>query len=575
MRTLDILVLVATLGCLVAYGVWKGRGSRNVQGFLLADRRLPWYAVALSIMATQASAITFTSTPGQAYADGMRFVQYYFGLPIAMVILCVTVVPLYRKLGVFTAYEFLEHRFDLKTRALTAFLFLVQRGLGAGMTIYAPSLILSVMLGWDIRWTSAAIGGAIIIYMTTGGVKAVNWADVQQLTIIMAGMMVAFLVTFFIIPDDVGIVDAFRIAGVNGRLNAVDFTFDLSNRYTFWSGLIGGLFIALAYFGTDQSQVQRYLTGASLTQSRLGLLFNGMAKVPMQFFILLIGVMVFVVYQFERPPVFFNPVVVEKIRSGPHADAFAEAERKYAAAHEAQQSSYREFLAARKEGNAGREEEVRGAIAEQTEMKASARESARVAIVADDPTVDPNDTNYIFLTYVLTYLPAGFVGLVFACVFAASMSSSSGELSSLATCSVVDVYKRLIRREANDRHILLVSRIAMAGWGVYAIVFSQYAARLGSLIEAVNIIGSLFYGSMLGIFVVAFFMRSVGGTAVFWSVFAGEAAVFACFLWTDISWLWYNVVGCAVVILMSLVFQAIEKTKGGPQSPPSLNTTAL
>ena len=557
MRTLDILVLVATLGCLVAYGVWKGRGSRNVQGFLLADRRLPWYAVALSIMATQASAITFTSTPGQAYADGMRFVQYYFGLPIAMVILCVTVVPLYRKLGVFTAYEFLEHRFDLKTRALTAFLFLVQRGLGAGMTIYAPSLILSVMLGWDIRWTSAAIGGAIIIYMTTGGVKAVNWADVQQLTIIMAGMMVAFLVSFFIIPADVGIVDAFRIAGVNGRLNAVDFTFDLSNRYTFWSGLIGGLFIALAYFGTDQSQVQRYLTGASLTQSRLGLLFNGMAKVPMQFFILLIGVMVFVVYQFERPPVFFNPVVVEKIRSGPHADAFAEAERKYAAAHEAQQSSYREFLAARKEGNAGREEEVRGAIAEQTEMKASARESARAAIVADDPTVDPNDTNYIFLTYVLTYLPAGFVGLVFACVFAASMSSSSGELSSLATCSVVDVYKRLIRREANDRHILLVSRIAMAGWGVYAIVFSQYAARLGSLIEAVNIIGSLFYGSMLGIFVVAFFMRSVGGTAVFWSVFAGEAAVFACFLWTDISWLWYNVVGCIVVIASSFVFEIV------------------
>ena len=352
-------------------------------------------------------------------------------------------------------------------------------------------------------------------------------------------------------------MDAFRIAGVNGRLNAVDFTFDLSNRYTFWSGLIGGLFIALAYFGTDQSQVQRYLTGASLTQSRLGLLFNGMAKVPMQFFILLIGVMVFVVYQFERPPVFFNPVVVEKIRSGPHADAFAEAERKYAAAHEAQQSSYREFLAARKEGNAGREEEVRGAIAEQTEMKASARESARAAIVADDPTVDPNDTNYVFLTYVLTFLPAGFVGLVFACVFAASMSSSSGELSSLATCSVVDVYKRLIRREANDRHILLVSRIAMAGWGVYAIVFSQYAARLGSLIEAVNIIGSLFYGSMLGIFVVAFFMRSVGGTAVFWSVFAGEAAVFACFLWTDISWLWYNVVGCIVVIASSFVFEIV------------------
>ncbi len=555
MTSIDWIVLGLTLSSLIAYGMWKSRGSRNVKGFLLADKQLPWYTVALSIMATQASAITFTSTPGQAYADGMRFVQYYFGLPIAMVILAVTAVPLFHRLSVYTAYEYLEHRFDLKTRLLTAGIFLVQRGLGAGMTIYAPSLVLSVMLGWDIRLTSIVIGGGIITYMTFGGVKAVAWADFQQLLIIMSGMMVAFLVTFFVLPEDISVVDAFRVAGVAGKLNVVDFTFDLENRYNIWSGVIGGLFIALAYFGTDQSQVQRYLTGRSVGQSRLGLLFNGIAKVPMQFFILLIGVMVFVVFQFERPPLFFNPVAESEVLASGHGDEYRQADVEFGDAHARQQEVYREYLGAEDRGDeiasARAREELQGLAA----AKHEARLRAQAAIVAADPAADPSDTNYIFLTYVLRYLPAGLIGLVFACIFAASMSSSSGELSSLATCSIVDIYKRLIRSDLSESHYLLISRILMAAWGVYAILFANYVARLGSLIEAVNIIGSLFYGTLLGVFLVAFYIKWVRGTAVFVGAILAEAVVFSAFLWTDISWLWYNVIGCAVVVATSMTYE--------------------
>ncbi len=555
MRALDWAILALTLTSLIAYGMWKSRGSRNIRGFLLADKQLPWFTVALSIMATQASAITFTSTPGQAYADGMRFVQYYFGLPLAMIILSITAVPLFHRLSVYTAYEYLEQRFDLKTRLLTALIFLVQRGLGAGMTIYAPSLVLSVMLGWDIRWTSIVIGGGIITYMTFGGVKAVAWADVQQLLIIMSGMLMAFLITFFVLPDDISVVDAFRIAGVSGKLNIVDFTFDLENRYNFWSGIIGGLFIALAYFGTDQSQVQRYLTGRSVAQSRMGLLFNGMAKVPMQFFILLIGVMVFVVFQFERPPLFFNPVAETNARQSVHGEAYASAEAAFAEAHDEQQEVYRAYLEAEESGDVSTAQAARERIGALAQAKEDARTTAQAAIVAADPAADPSDTNYIFLTYVLRYLPAGLVGLVFACIFAASMSSSSGELSSLATCSIVDVYKRLIRSDLTDRQYLLISRGLMAAWGVYAILFANYVARLGSLIEAVNIIGSLFYGTLLGVFLVAFYIRQVGGTAVFLAALVGEAVVFSCFFWTDISWLWYNVIGCGVVVLASMMIE--------------------
>lgn len=546
MRTLDWVVLVATLLSIILYGMWKGRGTRDVQGYLLADRRMKWYVIALSIMATQASAITFTSTPGLAYVDGMRFVQFYFGLPLAMVILSITAVPVFHKLGVYTAYEYLEQRFDLKTRTLTSIIFLIQRGLAVGITIYAPSIVLSVMLGWDMRITTAVIGGAIIAYTASGGVKSVSWTHFQQMLIIMSGMVIALFVIVFSLPEEVSFLDALHIAGGMGRLNAVDFTFDLSDRYNFWSGLIGGLFVALAYFGTDQSQVQRYLTGQSVTQSRIGLLFNGMAKVPMQFIILFIGVMVFVFFQFERPPIFFNPTGLEQIRQSQYGDRFAEVERNYEIALREQGEWLQEYLSARESGDTERVKEALRDLQESKQYAESFRAEALGLIKQNGQ--DPNDTNYIFLSFVIGYLPLGLVGLIFACIFAASMSSTSGELSALATCSVVDIYKRHFRREGDDRHYLFVSRTSMVLWGIYAIAFAQYATQLGSLIEAVNILGSLFYGTLLGIFLLAFYVKRVGGTAVFWAAFVGEAVVLYCFAFTDIAWLWYNVIGCGVVV---------------------------
>ena len=555
MRTLDWVVLVATLLSIILYGMWKGRGTRDVQGYLLADRRMKWYVVALSIMATQASAITFTSTPGLAYVDGMRFVQFYFGLPLAMVILSITAVPIFHKLGVYTAYEYLEQRFDLKTRTLTSIIFLIQRGLAVGITIYAPSIVLSVMLGWDMRITTAVIGGAIIAYTASGGVKSVSWTHFQQMLIIMSGMVIALFVIVFSLPEEVSFLDALHIAGGMGRLNAVDFTFDLNDRYNFWSGLIGGLFVALAYFGTDQSQVQRYLTGQSVAQSRIGLLFNGMAKVPMQFIILFIGVMVFVFFQFERPPIFFNPTGLEQIRGSQYADRFAEVERNYEIALREQEEWLQEYLSARESGD---KERIEGALRDLQESKQYAESFRAEALgLIGQNGQDPNDTNYIFLSFVINYLPMGLVGLIFACIFAASMSSTSGELSALATCSVVDIYKRHFRREGDDGHYLFVSRTSMVLWGIYAIAFAQYATQLGSLIEAVNILGSLFYGTLLGIFLLAFYVKRVGGTAVFWSAFVGEAVVLSCFAFTDIAWLWYNVIGCGVVVGMALLLNPL------------------
>lgn len=555
MRTLDWVVLVATLLSIILYGIWKGRGTRDVRGYLLADRRMKWYVVALSIMATQASAITFTSTPGLAYVDGMRFVQFYFGLPLAMVILSITAVPIFHKLGVYTAYEYLEQRFDLKTRTLTSIIFLIQRGLAVGITIYAPSIVLSVMLGWDMRITTAVIGGAIIAYTVSGGVKSVSWTHFQQMLIIMSGMVIALFVIVFSLPQEVSFLDALHIAGGMGRLNAVDFTLDLNDRYNFWSGLIGGLFVALAYFGTDQSQVQRYLTGQSVAQSRIGLLFNGMAKVPMQFIILFIGVMVFVFFQFERPPIFFNPTGLEQIRGSQYADRFAEVERNYEIALREQEEWLQEYLSARESEDT---ERIAGALRDLQESKQYAESFRAEALgLIGQNGQDPNDTNYIFLSFVINYLPMGLVGLIFACIFAASMSSTSGELSALATCSVVDIYKRHFRKEGDDGHYLFVSRTSMVLWGIYAIAFAQYATQLGSLIEAVNILGSLFYGTLLGIFLLAFYVKRVGGTAVFWAAFAGEAVVLSCFAFTDIAWLWYNVIGCGVVVGVALLLNPL------------------
>ena len=571
MRTADWIVLGLTLVSIVLYGLYKSKGTGSLKGYLLADRKMQWFTVALSIMATQASAVTFTSTPGQAYSDGMRFVQFYLGLPIAMVILSITAVPIYHKLGVYTAYEYLEHRFDAKTRTLTSLIFLVQRGLAVGISIYAPSLVLAVMFHWDIRVTSSIIGGIVILYTTAGGVKAVNWTDVQQMLIILFGMTAAFVMTILLLPSGVDFADALHVAGGMGKLNAVDFSFDFENRYNFWSGLVGGMLVALAYFGTDQSQVQRYLTGASVTQSRLGLLFNGVAKVPMQFFILLLGAMVFAFYQFQAPPLFFNPVEVEKARSGSYGAQFTAVEQRYADVSQVKADAAKKYIAAKEKGDEG---EIRQAkdhlLAASREMETIRSEGVGI-IKATDPTADTNDTNYIFLSFVMKYLPAGLVGLVFACIFAASMSSTSGELSALATCSVVDVYRRHVRKGKEERHYVVMSRTAMALWGVYAVFFAQYASKLGSLVEAVNILGSLFYGTMLAIFLIAFYLKRVGGTAAFFGALVGEAVVLYCFFFTTIPWLWYNVIGCGVVITVAVLIQLFARSAvvGSPRIPVS------
>lgn len=554
MRSLDWIVLALTLFSIVLYGVWKGRGSKDTKGYLLADRKMRWYVIAFSIMATQASAITFTSTPGQAYVDGMRFVQFYFGLPLAMVILAITAVPIYHRLGVYTAYEYLENRFDLKTRTLTSIIFLISRGLAAGMTIYAPSIVLSVMLGWDIRLTSTIIGGAIIIYTTSGGVKSVSWTHFQQVFIIMTGMFIAFGMTIYLLPTNVSFVDALKVAGGMGKLNVIDFSFDLNNRYNFWSGLVGGMFVALAYFGTDQSQVQRYLTGESVAQSRIGLLFNGMVKVPMQFFILLLGAMVFVFYQFETPPLVFNPVETAKIKQSELGPQYNTLQREYEGVFNQKSVALKQFL---KEDDGGNQESIRAAREKLSKAKESSDQIRTEAMqLMRSNNQDPNDVNYIFLSFVMKYLPVGLVGLLFACIFAASMSSCSGELSALATCSVVDIYKRHFRKEKGERHYLIVSRFSMALWGIYAIAFSHYASQLGSLVEAVNIVGSLFYGILLGVFLLAFYLKWIGGTATFWGALVGEAVVFYCYLFTDIAWLWYNVIGCGVVIVVAVILNA-------------------
>jgi Na+/proline symporter len=562
-RPLDWTVLFGTLACFVAYGVWRGRGSRDLKGYLLAGRSLRWPTVALSIMATQASAVTFLSTPGQGAVDGLRFVQFYFGLPLAMVALCVTAVPIYHRLKVFTAYEYLEQRFDSKTRTLAATLFLVQRGLAAGITIYAPALVLSVVLGWDVRWTCALLGGLAVVYTASGGNKAVSHAHVLQFIIIISAMAIAFGLIVATLPRGVGLADAAHLAGHLGKLRAVNFAFDPNDRYNLWSGLIGGFFLQLSYFGTDQSQVGRYLTGQSVAQSRLGLLFNGLFKLPMQFGILFLGVMVFVFFQFAPAPLFFNPVESRRVEAGAHGAAWRALEARHAAVQERRAGEARAFVAARHAGDRALEDAAAGALDRaQTEERALRAEAVGL-IKATDPGAQTSDTNYIFLHFVLHQLPVGIVGLLLAAIFAASMNSSSSELNSLASTTVVDVYKRLHRGDT-ARHEVTVSRLATLAWAAFAVGFAEYASRLGSLIEAVNILGSLFYGTILGIFLTAFYLRHVGGTAVFIGALVAEAAVVACFRLTHISFLWYNLVGCAVVMLVAL---ALSAWRPGRQAP--------
>jgi SSS family transporter len=555
LRQADWIVLIATLATIVIYGVWKGRRQRRLEQYLLADRQMQWYTVALSVMATQASAITFLSTPGQAYTDGMRFVQFYLGLPIAMVILSVTAVPIYHRLKVFTAYEYLETRFDNRARTFTAIIFLVQRGLGTAMTLFAPALIVSLVLGWNIHLTTLAIGVLVIIYTTSGGTKAVSWTQTHQLLIALSGMAIAMTVAIRSLPQGIGFTEAVKVAGHMGRMNVIDFNFDLSTPYNFWSGLFGGLMVALAYFGTDQSQVQRYLTGETITQSRLGLLFNGLVKVPMQFFILFVGAMVFVFYQFVAPPLTFNPVQSEKVRTSAHAAEYRALEVTHASTFTAKREAAMQLVTAMESGSATSIAQKKSELQVLQKRDDETRKTALALIKKNDARADAADTDYVFLTFVMQNLPTGLVGVLLAAIFCAAMSATASGLNSLASTSVVDIWKRLIRKDLDDHTYVIVSKWMTVFWGTFCIVFALYANQLGSLIVAVNRVGSLFYGTMLAIFLIAFYAKHVGATAVFYGAIVAEATVLLCWLFTDMAWLWWNVVGCVVGVGSALVIQ--------------------
>jgi SSS family solute:Na+ symporter len=549
MRPLDWVVFCAWLALLISYGLWRSRGSNTVNQFLLAGKTMPWYAMGLSIMATQAGAITFISTPGQAYVDGMRFVEYYFGMPLAMVILSATAVPIFHRAKVYTAYEYLEQRFDAKTRALVSVIFLIARGLSAGVALAAPAIVLSVIFGWPFRVTTLIMGAVLILFTTLGGIKAITWADVPQMLVILAALVLAFFLAVHLLPADVSFRDAVRLAGAAGRLNAVDLHFDWNDRYNLWSGLIGGMFLALAYFGADQSQVQRYLTGRSIGQSRLSLLFNATAKVPIQFFILFLGAMVFVFFLFDRPPLLFHPTEMRRLEA---AEGYPGMEARYNRAFEERRTAARHFKdAPDSPARAAAASEFRAAQQQLEETHSDALKLAR-----DD------DTNYIFLSFVTRYLPAGVVGLVLAVIFTAAMSSISGEINSLATVSMVDIYQRHFHQGGTDSHYLMASRVATVFWGLYAVAFANFATSFGALIVAVNQVGSLFYGGMLGVFVLAFFLKRVDGTAAFIGVLAGEAAIFAAAGFTSIAWLWYNVIGAVVVVVVGWTISMAERPSG-------------
>ena len=560
MRLADWLVLCGSLAFVVLYGLWRGRGSNSVDKYLLAGKTMPWYAMALSIMATQASAVTFISTTGQSYADGMRFVQFYFGLPLAMVILSATAVPIFHRAKVYTAYEYLEQRFDAKTRALVSAIFLIQRGLALGITLYAPAVVLTVILGWPDRVTTLVMGAIALLYTTLGGVKAVTWTDFQQMLVMTLGLVAALASAVLLLPSGVSFLDAVTLAGAAGRLNAVTLSLDWNDRYNLGSGLIGGMFLALAYFGCDQSQVQRYLTGKSIAQSRLSLLFNGMAKIPMQFFILFIGAMVFVFYIYEKPPILFQKTELERIQASSMRVEYAPVKQRYDAAFEGRKAAANRLIEARRNGDSGLWQEGLEEYGKaQRELDAARRQSVSLVRKAGGAQ-GVNDTNYIFLTFVTRHLPAGLVGLVLAVIFGATMASISGEMNSLATVSVIDIYKRHLREAAPDHHYLNVSRAATVFWGCFAVITAEYAKRQGSLVETVNILGSFFYGGMLGVFVLAFFFPRVRARGAFYGVLAGEAAIFACYFFTKIAFLWYNVIGCLVVVATGVLVSRLERS---------------
>jgi Na+/proline symporter len=560
MSGIDWIVLITTLLVIVAYGIYKSRGTENIEGYLLGNQSFPWYSVTLSVMATQASAITFLSAPGLAFSSGMAFVQFYFGLPLAMIVLSITFVPIFHKLKVYTAYEFLENRFDLKTRALTAFLFLIQRGLSTGITIYAPSIILSTILDIDTTVTTLFIGGLVISYTVYGGTKAVSYTQMLQMAVIFSGILIAGILVVKMLPETVGFGKALQIAGKMGRTNAIDFSFDWNNQYTVWSGLIGGFFLQLSYFGTDQSQVGRYLTGSSVGQSRLGLLMNGLLKIPMQFLILLIGVLVFTFYQYHQPPIFFNSYELGKLEKSPYNKELEKIKTDYSNAFTEKKAEINRLEQAM-DAKDEKAINTQRTILENADKKTKViRQQAVDLMKKNDPDAETNDNNYVFLSFVTKYLPQGLIGLLIAIIFLASMGSTSSALNSLASTTVIDIYKRLVNPKASDEKYLSVSRWTTIIWGLFCILMALYASKMGNLIEAVNILGSLFYGTILGIFIVAFYLKKIGGAATFTAAIITEIIVFSCWMLDLMAFLWLNVVGCVLVMLIAMILQNLQKT---------------
>ena len=565
MRLLDWAVVVAYLVYVIWDGIRMTKYSDRAEGYFLANRSLPWWAVGLSVMATQLSAITLVGTTGQAYSDGMRFIQFYYGLPLAMIILCITAVPFFYRAKVFTAYEYLEKRFDLKTRTLTSFFFLISRGLGVGVIIAAPSVILSIVLGWSEVVTVFAMGLSTTIYTMIGGVQAVTWTDVKQMIIIFFGLFVCLFIILSKFPPEVSLGDALHLAGATGRLTTVDTTFDLKQTYTLWSGLIGGLFLMLAYFGCDQSQVQRFLTARSVGEGRTSLLMSAFVKIPMQFLILLVGVLVFVFYQFQPPPMIFNRVEQTKIESGTRAADYGALNAEYEKAFAARQAAAVEYVKNEDSDDAAARAAARASYlaAHEEFNKARGRGVALVKETSGNKTF--TDVNYVFPTFVVQNMPAGVVGLIIAAIFAAAMSSISAELNALATATTIDFYRRHYKPEADDRHYVRVGRIATGIWGIFACFVALYATSLGSLIEVVNRFGSFFYGSLLGVFVLAVAVPRARSRGAFWGLLFGITSVWIASRFTDIAFLWFNVIGCLVVIvagyLLSLTVRDAQEAR--------------
>ena len=553
MQLIDWIVLIGTLSFIVLYGTYKTRNNKNVTDYLKGGNSSNWWTVGISVMATQASAITFLSTPGQAYHDGMGFVQFYFGLPIAMVIICMVFIPLYDKLKVFTAYEYLESRFDLKTRSLTAILFLIQRGLAAGITIFAPSIILSAVLGWDLVTLNVIIGSLVIIYTVSGGTKAVSITQKQQMAVIFAGMFITFLIILNYLPQEISFKKALELAGANGKLDILDFSFNLDNRYTFWSGIIGGTFLALSYFGTDQSQVQRYLSGKSVRESQMGLIMNGLLKVPMQFFILLVGVMVFVFYQFNESPLNFNPTAIEDVRNSEFAAEFHQLEinkKEIELAIKDKQLLYFNLE------NKVDKKNISNEITHLNTLENGLREQTKELILKANPDAETNDKDYVFIHFILTNLPRGLIGLLLAVIISAAMSSTASELNALASTTAIDLYKRNVRIR-DEEHYVKASKWFTLLWGLIAISIACVAHLFDNLIQLVNIIGSIFYGNVLGVFLLAFFIKYVKSNAVFWAAIITQLIIIYLWYIDLMPYLWLNLVGCTIVIFISIIIQLI------------------